>query len=246
MRRQIMNFHKTLSILVLGISLCFGQTVLGQDPAAKLVMPDSIFDFGFFATDARVVHTYPIYNQGNDTLRIIKVKPGCGCTTAPLHNYDIPPGDSTTLDMYFDSKRLTGLVKKKTTILSNDPVTPFKEIAFIAVTGKKHPYVRPQPEVINFGRLSAGKIDKVYSTTLTNVTDAAVKLEIIDLSENYLDAELVRDTLEPGESTELKITLRRIPNDPNLYNFSATLGVKIKDVNIHLSIPAVGRLNRID
>ncbi len=241
-----MNFHKTLSILVLGMILCCGQSILAQDPAAKMIMPDTIFDFGFFATDARVVHTYPIYNQGDDTLRIIKVKPGCGCTVAPLHKYDIPPGDSTTLDMYFDSKRLTGLVKKKITILSNDPITPFKEIAFIAVTGRQHPYVRPKPEFINFGRLSAGKIDKVYSTTLTNVTDAAVKLEIIDLSRDYLEAELVRDSLEPGESTELKITLRRIPNDPNLYNFSATLAVRIKDVNIHLSIPAVGRINRID
>lgn len=241
-----MNLNKKLSILVLGVFLSFSQTVLAQDPAAKLVMPDSIFDFGFFATDARVVHTYPLYNHGDDTLRIIKVKPGCGCTVAPLHNYDIPPGDSTTLDMYFDSKRLTGLVKKKTTILSNDPVTPLKEIAFIAVTGKQHPYVRPKPEVINFGRLSAGKIDKVYKTTLTNVTDAAVKLEIIDVSRDFIEVELAGDSLEPGESTELNVTLLRIPNDPNLYNFSATLAVKIKDVNIHLTIPAVGRLNRID
>jgi len=241
-----MKFSKLLIYITMGTMLVCGSALFAQDPAAKLVMPDSIFDFGFFATDARVVHTYPIYNHGDDTLRIIKVHPGCGCTVAPLHKYDIPPGDSTTLDMYFDSKRLMGLVKKKVTILSNDPVTPYKEIAFIAITGKVHPYVRPKPDVINFGRLSMDKLDKSFSTTLTNVTDAAVELELIDFSQDYIRVDLESDSLQPGESTELKMTLLRIPNDANLYNFSATLGVKIEDVNIHLTVPAVGRLNRVD
>ncbi|HDS01855.1 MAG TPA: DUF1573 domain-containing protein, partial [candidate division Zixibacteria bacterium] len=113
-----MNNIKTVIITTLAIPFLAGSGLFAQGYASDIFLPDSIFDFGFFATDARVVHTYPIVNRGNDTLRITKVRPGCGCTVAPLDKSNIAPGDTAYLDMYFDSKRLTGLVKKGITILS--------------------------------------------------------------------------------------------------------------------------------
>jgi Protein of unknown function (DUF1573) len=241
-----MSSARTTLIFILIIMLVNSVGLLGQDKSSKLVITDSIFNFGFFASDARVVHTFHLRNDGDDTLRIIKVKPSCGCTTAPLHNYNIAPNDSTTLDLYFDSKRLTGLVKKKVTILSNDPVSPLKEIGFIAITSKPHPYLKAKPEVLNFGRLSIDKLDKPYEVKLTNIIDEPVELNIVDRTFEYINAELKDSILQPGETTTLEMTLFRIPNDPSLYNFSTTISANIKGVDIYLSIPAVGRLNRLE
>jgi len=243
---MMMKNFKTTAILIILIFIVMTNILVAQEPASKIALPETVFDFGFFADDARVVHTFTIKNEGDDTLRIIKVKPGCGCTAAPLRNANIAPNDSTFVDVYFDSKRLTGLVKKKVTILSNDPINPLMEAATISITGKKHPYIQYDPEVINFGRLSADKLDKEYVSTLTNITDADVELEIVDYSIDYIDVALKSNLLKPGESTEFVMTLRRIPLDPNFYNFSATLSANIKDIKIHLTIPAFGRMNRVD
>jgi hypothetical protein len=241
-----MNSIKTTTILILSIFFLSGSSLFAQEPTADIFLPDSIFDFGFFATDARVVHTYPIINEGDDTLRIIKVKPGCGCTAAPLDKSNLGPGDTAHVDVFFDSKRLTGLVKKGVTILSNDPDEPLREVSFISITGKKHPYVHPKPAVINFGRMSAEKVNRTFKVELTNVTDAPVELEILDYSKDYIEVELEKDSLAIGESGDFLVTLKRIPNDPRLYNFSATLSVNIEDIRIHLTIPAVGRINRVN
>ena len=241
-----MNRIKTTTIFILSIFLLSGSSLFAQEPTADIFLPDSIFDFGFFATDARVVHTYPIINEGDDTLRIIKVKPGCGCTAAPLDKSNLGPGDTARVDVFFDSKRLTGLVKKGVTILSNDPDEPLREVSFISITGKKHPYVHPKPAVINFGRMAAEKVNRTFTVELTNVTDAPVELEIVDYSSDYMEVELEKDSLDVGESGDFLVTLKRIPNDPRFYNFSATLSVNIEDIRIHLTIPAVGRINRVN
>ncbi|NIP43179.1 MAG: DUF1573 domain-containing protein [candidate division Zixibacteria bacterium] len=241
-----MNNIKTIIITTLTILFIGSSGLFAQGQTADIFLPDSIFDFGFFATDARVVHTYPIVNQGSDTLRITKVKPGCGCTIAPLDKHNIAPGDTAYLDLYFDSKRLTGLVKKGVTILSNDPDEPLREVSIISITGKQHPYVQPKPAVINFGRMSMDKLDSEFTVSLTNVTDAPVELEIVDYSRDFIEVELDKDSLTVGEAGTCIVTLKRIPNDPRFYNFSATLSVNIEDVRIHLTIPAVGRINRVD
>lgn len=237
---------KTSTLFITVIFILLTGALMAQEQASKIVVPDNIFDFGFFVEDARVVHTFTIKNEGDDTLRIIKVKPGCGCTAAPLREDNVAPGDSTFVDVYFDSKRLTGLVKKKVTILSNDPIDPLVEAATISITGKKHPYIAADPEFINFGRISADKLDKEFSTTLTNITDADVELVIVDYSRDYIDVQLDKTLLEPGESAKFTVILRRVPLDPSYYNFSATLSANIEDIKIHLTIPASGRLNRVD
>lgn len=243
MKSKKMFYAIIFGLLLLTIS---SSSLFAQEPSAEMFLPDSVFDFGFFATDARVVHTFPIINTGNDTLEIVKIKPSCGCTAAPLSSDKIAPGDTANVYVYFDSKRLKGLVKKNVAILSNDPIRPLRDLAFISITEKKHPYIAAKPEVINFGRLSMDKIDKTYSTTLTNITDTTVQLSIVDYSKDYIDISLEKNSLKPGESGKFFMTLKKIPVDPAFYNFSATLSANIENIKIHLSIPAVGRLNVVE
>lgn len=62
-----------------------------------------------------------IFNRGTDTLHITKVKPGCGCTTAPLDKYFIEPGGFATLNITLRVSNYSGNVSKNIRISSNDP-----------------------------------------------------------------------------------------------------------------------------
>lgn len=245
MKSQKLSYAIIFGFLILSLVM-FGSSLYAQAPTSEIYLPDSVFDFGFFATDARVVHTYPIINVGNDTLRIIKIKPTCGCTTAPLSSDKIAPGDTARVNVYYDSKRFKGLIKKKIVVLSNDPISPLRNLAFISITDKRHPYIKVEPEVINMGRMSGDKIDKTFSTTLTNITDTTVQISIVDYTKEYVDISLEKTSLKPGESGKFYMTLKKIPIDPAYYSFSATLSANIEDIKIHFSIPAIGRLNVVE
>ncbi len=236
---------KILAILtVIGFLALMPADGSAQESGSRISLPDSIFDFGFFATDATVHHTFPIINTGDATLDIIKVKPTCGCTTAPLESNKIAPGDTTYVDLYYDSIRRAGLNKKRVSILSNDPITPLREIAFIAITGRNHPFVELTPGVINMGRMSPSKVDRVFKSTITNKIEEELTLELISHTGQYVDVELEKKTLAPGESAQIIMTLKKIPEDPRHYNFSATMSITNDETTINLTLPAVGRLDR--
>jgi len=60
-------------------------------------------------------------NVGTEVLKITEVKPGCGCTTAPLDKYEIAPGDYATLSVSLNISTYTGETVKSIRISSNDP-----------------------------------------------------------------------------------------------------------------------------
>ena len=242
-----MNSLKLFFYLVFILVVLAGSQLQGQDPAAELVIPDSLFDFGYFAVDGKVMHRFWLYNEGDDTLRIIKVKAHCGCSTAPIQSDNIAPGDSTYVDFYFDSKRLTGLVKKSASIISNDPERPLRDITIVAFTGQPHPLVEITPEVVNMGRLSMDKLDNVFVAEIKNKMADEIHLDLVDFSEAYVRAELADTILKAGETTKLKMTLLRIPNKPHYYHFSASMDAYLEDgKKKRFTVPAVGRLNRIE
>ncbi len=62
-----------------------------------------------------------IYNKGDQDLHILNVKPGCGCTTAPLDKKIIPPNDFATLDISLHIGTGTDNIIKSILIESTDP-----------------------------------------------------------------------------------------------------------------------------
>ena len=85
----------------------------------KVEIDNSGFDFGFAPQNAKLSHTFWIKSTGDEDLKIVKVIPGCGCTKAPLAKDVINPGDSTTLEIIFSSKKYTGTIIKQPKFLTN-------------------------------------------------------------------------------------------------------------------------------
>lgn len=79
------------------------------------------WNFGHSPQNSFLTHDYTVRNSGTDTLNIIRVKPGCGCTSAPIGKDKLAPGDSTTIQVTFKTGHYKNNVSKSVTVFSNDP-----------------------------------------------------------------------------------------------------------------------------
>ena len=79
------DFHKGHSInLSLRVGFLFGFLLLyffnllqaQENRAPKLSLSDDMFDFKDVVEGETITHSFTIQNKGNDTLKILQVKPG--------------------------------------------------------------------------------------------------------------------------------------------------------------------------
>ena len=228
--RRISMYATICKITLLAISLVMSVMIVSvsgqqlEKPLnATIDFSEHNFDFGCMPKGAKVTHTYNIENKGTDTLRIIKVTPSCGCTYAPLSKSDVGPGDSSQLDIFFDSKKFHGKITKKVSVLSNDPTDPFTEIYFSALVDRVHPLLSATPAVVESSLEEREKIGSSYQVKLSNTGDAPIGVDIVSSSEPYLEAKLSRASIEPGQSIDLIIKLRSTRESQKDAWYSVTL-----------------------
>jgi hypothetical protein len=90
--------------------------------APKASIPLKIYNYDTITSGEKAHFEFPLYNNGKQDLKIRAVKPTCGCTSVmPVKNI-IPPGDSTSIVVEFNSLGFTGLNKKGVTVITNDPI----------------------------------------------------------------------------------------------------------------------------
>ena len=194
-----------IATVIICLSIAASAQELEKPLNATIDFSERRFNFGFLPKGVHAVHTYTIENKGTDTLRIIKVSPTCGCTNAPLGKSDIGPGDSTSLDMFFDSKKFSGKVTKKISILSNDPKDPYTDISFTAQVDRVHPFVTAKPNVIE----TKGKSASTYKVKLTNTGTDPLEIKIVGSSVPYIEAKLSREKMEIGASVDLIVKIKK-------------------------------------
>ena len=108
-----------------------------------------------------------VTNNGGGQLQIDNVEADCGCTVPTLKKSVLLPGESTIIDINFNSKKFTGNVRKHVTITSNDPGNP--EVVF-AIEAKVNTAlkVNPPQRRLNFDKAPMGTIQTqsvIFSAT---------------------------------------------------------------------------------
>lgn len=122
--------------------------------APDLQVENKTFDFGEIFQGEKVPHTFEFTNQGDETLRIDRVRSSCGCTAVLISEKSIPPGGKGELQANFDSARFRGGISKTIYLYSNDPVRPTMQFH---IKGKVLETVAVEPSQINFGKVEAKK-----------------------------------------------------------------------------------------
>ncbi len=182
---------------------------LGGTP--KMVVPAPTHDFGqvWASADKDIKHSFTIKNEGDGLLKILSVKPACGCTAAGDHPDRLKPGESGEFPFKLKTETLAhakdGKFSKAVTVTTNDPEQPTFKL-MLEGTAKFHVSA---PSLVSFGTLKAD-VDTERTETITNNTDKPLKLTLPETSvtpESPFKYELVEK--EEGKVYELKV--RTVP-----------------------------------
>lgn len=193
------------------------------------------YDFGVInEDDGPCTGEFRLVNKGKKPLKIIEVKPSCGCTATEFTQEKISRGDTAVIKVFFDPEDRPGKFSKGINVFLNDDTLP----KILRIKGR----VKPSQETLalffpyHAGDLYADNINVDFG----EVKQGLKKREIIDLynngdqpinpsfnsSSDALMWELEPQVIEPGEYGSLKIFL-----DSSKFNFSGLRKMTLREVS---------------
>lgn len=92
---------------------------LDKDDLPDMKFEEEIFDFGTITQGEKVTHDFKFENTGDKNLIIANAYADCGCTVPEVPKKPISPGDGNIIRVTFNSDRITGIITKQITILTN-------------------------------------------------------------------------------------------------------------------------------
>jgi hypothetical protein len=178
---------------------------------ARIFLPDTRWDYGYVPKGSTVSHMFQIKNIGEDTLIIVRVRPGCGCTTVPLFKDRLAPKETADVEVIFDSEKIrTGKTTKGIQIISNDPTKPFEDLNFTASVGETNSLVKLVPEEVFFDTIRQEQEKEVKrSVTLENISQEKLSVELIERPKDFVELSMEKHSLKPGEKTQITLGLKK-------------------------------------
>lgn len=241
------------------ITLCLFSSILLFESLIsqpKLEMEGGkVYDWGDVKlTDSPLKAKIKIYNKGNEPLKIFKVKPACGCTTAPLDKKEIEPGDFATLDVTLNLGNHSGLFIRNINITSSDlensPLN-YQLRCNILVPIKYFP-----SQYISLGMMEINK-EAIAKVVLTNSTDTTIIIKDVTFSPDSMIINLKNDTPIPPKGSidiEAKYTpktydpvigwIRFRTDHPDVASAEITIRGIVKDGNLNAPPPLPHQLDK--
>lgn len=129
---------KTLNLFFVLIFLSISSTFLfAQEPAEVqgpvMTFESMIVDYGDIEQDSEPLRLLKFTNTGTEPLVVSNARGSCGCTVPTWPKQPVMPGESSQLEIRYDTKRLGG-INKTVTITTNEG----GEAHVIKVVGKIH------------------------------------------------------------------------------------------------------------
>lgn len=166
------------------ISLGVGRSGLARadGPAGKasaasppvITVEEQVHDFGKVWSGDKLLHSFKITNTGGAPLKIVKLQPACGCTSAGEYPSELAPGESGLFPFSLKSNKLRGRFSKTITVKSNDPATPALKLK---LQGNCTARIEVKPSAIRFKSVVGGASDTSVAK-ITNHTGQPLELEL--------------------------------------------------------------------
>lgn len=90
-----------------------------QNKKPKLQLTDYIYEFKGIEPNKNYVGSSIIKNTGNNTLKILEIGTGCGCTQASISKNTIFPGDTCQLNFTYNTQNKQGFQEEFICIYAN-------------------------------------------------------------------------------------------------------------------------------
>lgn len=174
-----------------------------QQKAGKIeVVGGTTYDWGNVAP-GDLKATIEVKNTGEGVLNVKEVRPGCGCTAAPIDKNVLNPGEVGKISVTLRASTSTGSLQKSITVTSDDPQNPVTIIYLKA--NVKRPF-RVDPDWIS---VLNGKVG-VESAVTVNIQNTGEEELMVLPPEANVTANIRFDlttpkNLKPGESTPLTV-----------------------------------------
>jgi hypothetical protein len=192
------------------------------------------FDFGFMPDQAAVTHKFWIVNRESDSIMVEKIKPGCGCLTAPLPAGAIAPGDSVAIPITFKSGIFRNYIEKKTRVTTRSLETDAARVTLLTIIG----YVAPDSMIarllpLHFDpprlQINTGGKQVVY-TIHSIIGMYNCQYSLLDQYPDFV--------LEPLTESATPIFRLRQPLDTACISQSASATIKVEcDSSYNITIP---------
>ena len=130
--------HQTSSTMKKAVLFLFVALVsFGLSAQAKIEFKQSEINYGKIAKGSDGVRVFEFTNTGDKPLVIEDVKSSCGCTVPEKPDGPIGPGETGSIKVEYDTKRV-GPIRKTITVYSNAEkgVTPLKIKGEVLAEGK--------------------------------------------------------------------------------------------------------------
>jgi hypothetical protein len=196
----------------------------------KLQLSESFWDFGYLPDDVEVSHLFLIKNVGDDSLFITNVRASCGCTYAPISKSRLGPGETTDLEVVFNSRKFRGETQKAIYVSTNDTSSLSSYVTVSAKIGLLNPLVATYPEKVIFG--SFPEVKKIW---VKNIANSKIFLSTIYAPLEFIDFSIQKQSLDPQDSTQVTLSLKKPLEKPQLKT-SITFGVEGPE-KVHCTIP---------
>lgn len=187
-------------------------------------------------TDSLLKTDLLIYNDGDDTLKIFSVRPGCGCTTSPLDKTNIEPGGFATARITLQLPKHPGQHTKQIKFSTNDPEN--QEIYYY-LKAEVVPPIKFFPDTkIMASNMIAGDTT-TYKIIMENLTEENIIIKEPTADPNYvISTNLVPElVIKPQEKFELVVKI--VPDIVG--NFNGTVKFKTTRPDVpKVTIPIYG------
>jgi len=175
----------------------------GEVPVATFATP--VHDFGRLQADSEVVHEFKFKNTGTGLLEILRVKPGCGCTTAREYTRIVAPGESGVIPIRFKSGSRGGPASKRIEVNTNSPGAGARvDLEIKALVWLP---VQITPRSAAFGHLTNEKIESGVTRRLTIVNNTERPMTIGEIAASNPTFKADIKPLEEGKKYELTVSL---------------------------------------
>lgn len=228
----------SLLLLVLMVALAPVSFAAGigaaqsSDPAPKITVRETVFDFGTLLEGQKAVHKFTIENTGNAPLVIEKIKTTCGCTTGDYTKGEIAPGAEGEVTLQVNTKGYGGRkMSKAATVYTNDP--SIKGVK-LRMTGNVVVFADIDPESIKL----VGSPEETVRAVVKIVPTEAYPFHIVGKPETGRDT--YRCTLEEKNGVYI-LTAENLATEDMVYFDSVVLKTDNPD-NPEIRIRVSGRI----
>tara|TARA_Y100000816_G_scaffold23717_1_gene15288 strand:+ start:74 stop:445 length:372 start_codon:yes stop_codon:yes gene_type:complete len=109
-----MNQILTLNFILFSFFNSFSQK-------SEIVFETPEYNFGDIQENkGKVSHKFSFTNNGKESIRILTVKPSCGCTTPNWSKDEIKPGKKGFIIAEYNPKGRPGVFRKSLSVITND------------------------------------------------------------------------------------------------------------------------------